>query len=173
MAKCGWCIDGFHTCAGGGTGWRCDCGCPVRVGHRHVGAVFSWTCPLGCNWGRPFKTFEEAETAQVNHACAPRKGADMTTRGKSIIEQGWEQLDSQVDEIMALTAKAQALEPAKAGEYTGRIAVAKAAARGKAEILALMTVPHFRTTEEVSTEAGARWKARQAGTPHVTPGLGS
>ncbi len=112
----------------------------------------------------------------MNHACNTTTKGGIVTKGKSIIEQTWEKIDSRVDEIMALNAKVRELDEAKAPDmkgYIDRLAFAKGAATGLAEVLALMTVPHFRTPAEISTEAGERWKARQAGVPHVTPGLGS
>lgn len=90
--------------------------------------------------------------------------------GKSIILVAWEQLDDAVDEIMELTARKPA-DPLNQADINHDLAIAKAAARGKAEILALLTVPHFRNAEAVSLESGRRYQARKAGdTTYVTPG---
>jgi hypothetical protein len=85
----------------------------------------------------------------------------------TIIEQAWTQLDTEVDEIMALTTKVGRGEH----DFEYDLAFAKAAARGKAEILALLTTPFFTTADEISAEAGRRYQARQAGVDPQTPGI--
>jgi hypothetical protein len=88
---------------------------------------------------------------------------------KSVIRQAWEQLDEQVDEIMELTAKAEAAGFDKVIEVA--LERAKARARGKAEILALIMAPYYESAEEISAEAGQRWAARKNGTEHTTKGI--
>jgi dsDNA-binding SOS-regulon protein len=80
---------------------------------------------------------------------------------KSVIRQAWEQLDEQVDEIMELTAKAEAAGFDKVIE----VALERAKAR------ALIMAPYSESAEEISAEAGQRWAARKNGTEHTTKGI--
>jgi hypothetical protein len=129
----------------------------------------------GCKWGRGYGSASEADIAQAFHAC-PWRGADMPA-GKSIIEKSWEQLDAQLDEIIALKAKVNSLGGGDTMKvdtegWIDQFAAARARARGKAEILALFMAPHFNTADEVSMESSRRRAARLAGdTSYVTPGL--
>lgn len=95
--------------------------------------------------------------------------------GKSIIQTAWEQLDDQVLEIIELTPLVEECRRTNRPDLAGNIdklIAAKARARGKAEILALLTVPHFTTADQVSEESGRRLVAIQRGdASYRTPGL--
>lgn len=97
--------------------------------------------------------------------------------GLSAIQKAWEQLDAQVDEIVALAPLVDAERLLRGDQATAavwakrrQLAEMKAAARGKAEILALIMEPIFTTADEISTEAGLRYDARRRGVEHHTPG---
>jgi hypothetical protein len=86
------------------------------------------------------------------------------------LHQGWEQLDREVDAIMAMegeraTAREAGDLPAATirhlGELHDKIEVAKARSRGKAEVLALFMPLPFHTADAIAAEAGLRWQARQ------------
>lgn len=92
------------------------------------------------------------------------------------IRAAWAQLDVATDEIvrlMALIKKMEAVaEPAyMIAGFENDLALEKAKARGKAEILALIMPAPLNTPEAVSKEAGLRFQARQQGKERDTPGI--
>ena len=123
-------------------------------------AAHPWrfTCEVdGCFYNVCADSEDEAEMLRYSHGCPRRGSGDM---GKSIIERAWEQLDAQVDEILTLASDSDVnINPTLANA----LEVAKARARGKAEVLALLMVPHYPTADAVAEEAGRRAAARQAG----------
>lgn len=178
MALCGWCLTGrCDQHRAGGAAWTCDC--PMI--HSATGGMTPlspcrpmWTfrCP-SMRHRAMFETQDEAVLAEIHHRC---KEDDVT-----LVEQAWAQLDAQVDEIMTLAPQVEAEKDIYgagldygAGQRRAALDVAKARARGKAEILALFMAPHFTTADEISQEAGNRYQARQTGnTTYTTKGLGS
>lgn len=116
---------------------------------------------LGCHYSVCIKTFEEGEQQHFTHQC-PRRGPNVLA-GKSILEQAWNQLDHAVEQIVSMQ---------KNPDLKTSLAEVKSAARGKAEIIALFMVPHFRTADDVSREAMRRYKLKQAGEEVITPGIG-
>lgn len=127
----------------------------------------------GCYYTVACTTIAEAWREKISHRC-PRKGDPMNA-GPSIIEQAWAQLDAQVDEIYRLGDEANQYgldgDPGLAEETYREMLVAKARARGKAEILALLMAPYYATADEISVEAAARAQARATGQRHRTLGL--
>lgn len=104
--------------------------------------------------------------------------------GPSIIQQIWNQLDEEVDEIIDIATQKErvalqaASEPTphaadtiRLAELNVALATAKGRARGKAEALALLMPPYFRTADEISQESMVRKAHRDAGQPYVSPGL--
>ena len=142
--------------------------CPCDEGLSDEG----WSDPLAgggdvcptCNLIRPCDC-EENDMRE--------KGADVR-----IIEEGWKQLDAEVDEIMALAARAN---PGGAADAVMpvELELLKARARGKAEILAYaMNVSYPKvwraaTADDVSNEAGRRAHYRAAGQRYGTIGVES
>jgi hypothetical protein len=94
--------------------------------------------------------------------------------GESILTIAWRQLDETVDQIVAQQQAVKALDPTKP-DLTDTVDVLiqlKAAARGKAEILALFMAPHFADADAISAEAARRYTARVTGdADYKTAGL--
>lgn len=105
------------------------------------------------------------------HARRMRLETEMTGR----IRKAWKQLDVATDEVVRLMKLIKEMEAAGDREpirsFEADLALEKARARGKAEILALIMPAPLDTPEAVSKEAGVRWSCRQQGIPHETPGL--
>jgi len=86
--------------------------------------------------------------------------------GESILTIAWRQLDETVDQIVALGVAGATPEQ----QYD--LDQLKAAARGKAEILALFMTPHFADADAISAEAARRYTARVTGdADYKTAGL--
>jgi len=114
----------------------------------------------------------EAATAKaMAHARQMRLENEMTGR----ILKAWQQLDVATDEIVRLSAlirqmtDAGDLEPIR--DFERDLALEKARARGKAEILAIIMPAPLNTPEAIGQEAGLRFQARQQGQERKTPGL--
>lgn len=94
----------------------------------------------------------------------PRK-VDMNA-GESLLRKTWELLDSKVHVILR--------EPNGPGDNAIEAADrerARIEARGVAEVLAIHMKPFLTDTDDVVKEAVKRYKAKQAGERHETPGL--
>lgn len=115
-----------------------------------------------CFFSATMKTYEEAQRWDKEHSCpygaTVKFGASVTA---SILEKAWALLDQYTGTIQAL-AKDHPERP---------IWVAKA--QGVAEVLALFMPPHYRTVNEISREALARYRDAQEGKAHETRGLGA
>lgn len=85
----------------------------------------------------------------------------------TLVEKAWAQLDAEVDQIAAEAAKAPT------AESEAHIALLKARARGKAEILFLFMSPHFNSVDEIAVEAARRKQYRDAGAEYTSPGMGT
>lgn len=112
------------------------------------------------------KAAADAALADVRRG---RLESQMTGR----IHKAWAQLDVATDEIVRLTTLIRVIE-ADRGEtasFQHDLAMEKAKAMGKAEILALFMPPPLHTPQAVSVEAGQRYSARQRGVKHETPGV--
>lgn len=145
----------------------CPCDEPLD---EPVGDIADLICPT-CNLIRPCDC-EENDMRE--------KGADVR-----IIEEGWKQLDAEVDAIIASQAEIDALRPSEGvilPDTTGAIdrqLARKARARGKAEILAYaMNVSYPKawraaTADDVSNEAGRRAHYRSTGQGYGTIGVES
>lgn len=133
----------------------------MRLGHwqSERTGMHVWCCPL-CRWGRPYSSRHDAEITQAYHACEARpryKEEPAMTAGESILTIAWRQLDETVDQIVAATSDATT------DASRDRLSSLKAAARGKAEILALFMTPHFADADAISEEAARRYTARATG----------
>jgi hypothetical protein len=121
---------------------------------------------------------DRVRESALAHARAGRLEAQERSKMATFMErlhQGWEQLDREVDTIMALEGKRTRLRGQAAGpdrdartirelgEMHDPIVVAKARSRGKAEVLALFMPLPFHTADAIAAEAGLRWQARQNG----------
>lgn len=141
----------------------------MNVGHW-IGAAGNhvWRCPR-CLWGRPHETRQSAEIVQAYHACEQRMAHGKEPHmpaGESLLMIAWRQLDETVDQIID-AENSRDLET-----RTETAELLKAAARGKAEILALFMAPHFDTADAISEEAARRYIARVAGdATYKTAGL--
>lgn len=133
-------------------------------------------CPTDEGWSDPL-----ADGADVCPTCNLIRPCDCEetdmpekTPIVRLIEEGWKQLDAEVDEIMALAEKAKEIH-----ELEYDLAFAKARARGKAEILAYaMNVAYPKawraaTADDVSNEAGRRAHYRSTGQGYGTIGVES
>lgn len=117
----------------------------------------------------------EARLRLESHPC-PHLGGP-TTLGYSvtlsILEKCWIKLDATVTELME--GKYPPLEVDLPDtdflEHPEKTRL-KGVCRGMAEVIAEFMSPHFKTADEVSTEAGKRYKAKKAGEPYETVGLG-
>lgn len=148
----------------------------MKVGHWFSEAtqMHGWRCPR-CKWGRPYSSRHDAEITQAYHACEARpkfKEEPAMPAGESILTIAWRQLDETVDQIVALGVAGATPE----AQYD--LDQLKAAARGKAEILALFMVPHFvdadgnPSADAISEEAARRYTARVTGNAeYKTAGL--
>lgn len=83
-------------------------------------------------------------------------------QGRALLLQTWSLLDEAVVTIM---------EPGDFIQDKEKKDSAKQQARAYANVLALFMQPFFTDADSVAREAIARYKARQAGTVHDTPGL--
>lgn len=95
-----------------------------------------------------------------------------------VIRKGWEQLDAEVDEIVAASADLEVTKNGPEGTvYHQRLEQLKARARGKAEILAyIMNVAYpaawkGATADDISNEAGRRKKYRVGAERYGTVGV--
>ena len=125
-----------------------------------------------CYYTVACKTIDEAWWQFISHLC-PRRG-DVMNAGPSIIIRAWEQLDEQVAEIYQMAPKVEELRASNTPDLTGildRAIAAKARARGKAEIQALLMAPYYQTADEISAEAMRRYNAGQSSQPHRTLGI--
>lgn len=100
----------------------------------------------------------------------------------TLIQQIWQQLDDEVDQIVELSrrhAEAQAANPrtptsvVDASDLFHEVSIAKARARGKAECLFLLMSPVYPTVDAIAEESSRRKHYRDAGQPYVSPGLSS
>lgn len=100
-----------------------------------------------------------------------RLEGEMTGR----IRKAWEQLDGATDEIVRLSETIQAAKANSDWEtvrtFDRDLALEKAKALGKAEILALIMPAPLNTPKAIGQEAGKRYQARRAGVKYETPGL--
>lgn len=91
------------------------------------------------------------------------------------IRAAWAQLDVATDEIVRLMTTIEQMKQAgdllPIPKFEQDLALEKAKARGKAEILALIMPAPLNTPEAVSKEAGLRFQARQQGKERDTPGI--
>lgn len=115
----------------------------------------------------------------TDHRGAMRRCPHMRKTGvfmATLVQQAWQQLDDQVDEIVNLTHRLGS-EPATlrgvidTGDLVQQIAVAKAKARGKAEILFLFMEPHYASVDAIAEESSRRKHYRDTGQPYISPGL--
>lgn len=180
MSRCGWCLVGDHAHhRAGGSGWSCDC--PViHVGQSGGPAANSVAGPLwtfvceqpDCRHRACGETQVDAERALFTHPCPTDPGDPTMPAGPSIIEQAWTQLDATTDQIFATKARLD-VESERAGTSPEQavflaklkhdLEILKAAAKGKAEILALLCHPKFPDQAAIAKEAGRRYRERQAG----------
>lgn len=151
---CGWCIAFNDECCQGKV-QGCSHGKRCVVNQEQIKA---WT-----------ERASQKALAEVRHG---RKKAEMAGR----IRKAWEQLDEATDEIVRLKGQIQEMEriarPAYMIATSERdLALVKAKAMGKAEILALIMPAPLHNPEAISQEAGRRWQARQRGVAYETPGI--
>lgn len=133
---------------------------------RYLGNAFRFECP-SCGLTRTDYGPDAVLQIEVHHRC---EEDDVT-----IIETAWAQLDEQVAEIMELNAgQGRARQQDNEDEvvrYSRDLAIARARARGKAEILALLMRPYYSTADEVAAEATRRWDLLRRGETPNTKGL--
>lgn len=103
-----------------------------------------------------------------------RMEKQMTSR----IRKAWAQLDVATDEIVRLNGLIQKMSqpdvsenPDTVASFMRDLALEKAKAMGKAEILAILMPVPLDTPAAISQEAGRRWQARQQGVSYETPGI--
>lgn len=131
---------------------------------QYMGNVFHAECEE-CDWTRTEAGFDKTFMLWVRHPHVTKEQLVAgTPQGRNRLHKFWEMIDADVDEIM---------ERRGATDEDGKrlLELAKARAQARAEILADLMVPHYRTPEDVSREAMARYKARKAGEEHHTEGL--
>lgn len=105
---------------------------------------------------------ENAEVERINHKCPYYGGITKVSWGvtKTLVQQMWDKLDDEVNEIM----DNKSVNP----DYH------RARARAFAECLAIFMVPFFTTADDVAKEGLRRYKARKEGdSEYETIGLGA
>lgn len=127
----------------------------MRVPHGATAVLKS----LGRSDGIFETTFatQDGKVTTLNFHPYPRK-VDMN-QGRDLLLKTWQLLDEATVGAMDVEASTQVQDHHKAQ------------ARAYANVLALFMEPFFTTPDDIVREAVVRYKARQSGETHVTPGL--
>lgn len=104
------------------------------------------------------KNPDEAKRAIDRHICPAPPRRDMVPTGKTVIQKLWDELDELTDSVNKFEDEPETRE-------TQGMAV------GVALALALLSVPWFRSKEDILLQANKRWRMRQQEIPwEMTPG---
>lgn len=102
------------------------------------------------------KNADHAKAAIDGHICPAPPRRDKVASGKTVVQKLWDELDELIDRIK---------------ENSGWQDDDKGKAQGIALALALLSVPWFRSTEDILRQANRRWRMRQGAIPwEQTPG---
>lgn len=143
----------------------------ARIG-PDVYEMFTYRCEVSneCFALEYSKNPDHARRAIEGHICPAPPRRDQVPAGKTIIQKLWDELDELMDQIKFLSARPDVIANTArdlADKHYERIGQA----RGIALALALLSVPWFRTTEDILRQANKRWKMRQSDIPwEPTPG---
>lgn len=113
-----------------------------------------------------YATTEEAARRELtDHVCPAPVRRDMMPSGKTAVQKMWDELDEAYDQLMAF--EGVPILPGQPDIATG----ARNYARGLAMALAFVSIPYFRSQEDILREAHKRWRIRQGElTWEATPG---
>lgn len=156
----------------------CDaCGGPIEKGSEVAYAGEKVLVHATCPEEVPARQAPVCDTCHLTKPCDCEEN-DMTDVREDpmlrVSQRAWKQLDDEVDAIAELAAKA-----AQAHEFEYDLTFAKARARGKAEILAVVMDIGWplawkgATADDISAEAGRRATMRRAGREYGTIGVES
>lgn len=130
----------------------------ARIG-PDVYEMFTYRCERnsGCYALEYSKNADAAKRAIEGHICPATPEVGKVPNGKTVVQKLWDELDSLMDQI-------------KQEEGPGALALQNQA-RGIALALALLSVPWFRSKDDILRQANKRWRMRQSEIPwEATPG---
>lgn len=114
--------------------------------------------------------FDNATSATwlaLEHYCPAAASLRVLTEAEvtTLVEHMWEKIDKEFV-ILKTTLKDELPESRDVANQTGRL-------RGMAEMIAIFMTPHFQDADSIARECSRRYKAKLAGEPYETAGLGS